>query len=1382
MTLSPPSPAGETSPFPSRFELTPNSKVKALLASLENGSDEDDDSGSARARLVSAFRRSTSKKAASNANDALLEKSSRDISATVELNQSEDDEEDHVLRPKGRMAARMLEAESDSDNSDRLEGTILRRTTKTAPIGSTSGSPTADDSSTNNGFMIPRKRKIRVPRPSTPQLNPKSDFASPGLFVSPPPRRSATPAGTASDSDELPGNILANDRFKALVEKKRQERLAKEKEAAVEKAKRLAEQEHQNDMLHEDEDISDGNVERRLTQQAKPTRKASKRAQEEISRETQRMSRNMQLTHKAITKKKITKASLFAKFNYKTTSLAGKDLVEHSRPTSSSSAGPHSDMEMRETPPTSPAPHHSDIGKPARSIDESTTLAELGEKEENGLVDLEDVLSRLHPPPIKILDKGIGEAVEDSAPEAPTMSLFQQRPIRVRTPKMFSRKATGLDDSDSDLEITSAKTPDVKSKKLDSIFDRVPAKQAKESSSLYALRMLAHITSPGKQNGSKDKKQSMTTSEMQLSLQQRARQQATREREERLQSLRDKGIIVQTTEEREKELAEVEDLVSKARQEGEEIMKREKAAAKKERKANGDVDPLESSSDDEDWEEEEENHKEQLSDSDEEGDDSENDAEDEEEIEEENEENKLELDETEIAEASTSNQMLENEASESGDEEAEAELSSDEEMAEPDDDRVEDEEEELPAQQRRRWRKANIISDDEDEKNQVQETPVASRTKPINEVHTDSPAPNSVLRSATKTFIPGLSVAGPAGLGLTQIFAGTMDESQDTSPTAPNTPQYEVGHNDAMAFLRARPVPELPHFVPTMSDDSQDFVMDSQSGHNRVSGSQTEDSQTQNIHLQFSQSQIHGFDSLVLDPMSTQFSEIPEATQDAGFQHMTPIRGRFEAPPSTVDTVVLGSTMEPEHVEETPIVKKKGRLHRRAPQVPLLSDDEDAVEHDETKTEAEDLDITANVFDVMRKASKKPIVVDEFHKKTSGAKEMVDEQADESEDEYAGLGGASDDESGGEEDAYVKEIIDDEGGKDVDEHKLAAFFADRERASDEKQVEKLYNDITKGMLRRKRGADYDLSDSDDDGEARRRMKRKEFAKMRKALLADERIGKIAENPKRQAFLRAIEDRGSDDEMGFIDDFELDETRDSQSQSQTEEPRVPDSQPEMMGPPKRKRPGEATKAEQRLPPHLRRTKATQKPSSLDEIRESVSSLIEEPNAVIQQTESGSESEDELEIEGEPKDKENRDPFALRRTNVATIDRIALKRASSSSLSTSTRLAFTASSSTPGFKVPPLLRRATTNNSIASASSSNSSFSGGVSGMERLAGGSGNGAVKRGGGKNSGVNYFARESERRAAIVKTEKRIEQKRSKGAETRRKAVGGLFGGGKFE
>ena len=54
---------------------------------------------------------------------------------------------------------------------------------------------------------------------------------------------------------------------------------------------------------------------------------------------------------------------------------------------------------------------------------------------------------------------------------------------------------------------------------------------------------------------------------------------------------------------------------------------------------------------------------------------------------------------------------------------------------------------------------------------------------------------------------------------------------------------------------------------------------------------------------------------------------------------------------------------------------------------------------------------------------------------------MDDEAAEESEDEYAGLGGASGDESDGEENAYDKQMINDNSGETVDEKELAALNA-----------------------------------------------------------------------------------------------------------------------------------------------------------------------------------------------------------------------------------------------------------------------------------------------------------------------------------------------------
>ncbi|KAL3424411.1 Mediator of replication checkpoint protein 1 [Phlyctema vagabunda] len=1374
------SPAIGSSP-PTPSQLTPNSKVKAMLAAFDD-SDDDSVSGSTAAKLALLTRKSitSQSKASRQSTPAIADASGAQSPESSEKNDEEDEDEDEeIVRPKGRLAARMMAAHQSSDEDEPVAKTARERVLKllSKPKSPQQAMSTkASEESEDDDVPVPsRKRKSLTARNSTPISSPRAATASPGMFVSPVPRRAASPAaGSNSDSDHLPANPAFGNRFKELVAKKRKERLEKEQELNRQKAVKAAERKRLAAAMDEEDGMenSDDDVEQRLTQTQRPTRRAGKKALEEMHRETQRLSRSMQLAHQAKTKKKITKASLFAKFNYKPAGYVD-EASDPTRPASSSStSAPHSDVEMRDTPPTSP-PQIDELNKSAEAVEVPIIVEDQMGLDEAELPTFEQILSHIPSSPPAQIEKGKGKAIEEDVAPALVMKkpVFKQRPIRVRPPMMKDRKSSPLEDSDSDLEIVSGKTS--VQRKMDDIFGRVPAKKANEASSMHALRMLAHLTSPGKKPFGKNQKPSMTTSELQMSLQQRARQQASREREERLQALRAKGIIVQTAEEREKELAEVEDLISKARREGEEIMRREKAAAKKERKARGEEEPLDGSSDDEEWQEEKENLREELSGS---GSGSEG---DEEELEDDEEDEVMSEGDDEVAEP---NHLLDKEAADS--EEEEANLSIDDDAA-VENDEVEDEEVLLNANNRRA-RRAKVISDDEDEpehqsppliKSPVQfESPMQRRT--------DSPiAPNSVLRSATKTFIPGVTVSGPAGLGLTQIFAGTMDDSQ-VDDLGSQTQAINDGH-DSLAFLRRIPPPTLPPFEPTM-EDSQDLVADSQSRASQVPESQLPE--TQAIQLNFSQSQIHGFDSLVEDPFSTQYSEFPEATQDAGFQHITPIRSRFaEPPPSTVDTVVIEPTILP----ETPIVKKKGKLRRRN-QVTTFSDEDDAApEPDNMDIDEDEFDITSNAFDVMRKALKRPAVVDNFDKKKSKAKEMVNEQAEESEDEYAGLGGASDDESGGEEDAFVKEMIDDAAGKDADASKIAAFYADRERANDEKQVEKLYNDITKGMLRRKRGADYDLSDSDDGGEAKRRMKRKEFARMRKALLADERIGKIAENPKRQAFLRAIEDRDSEDEMGFLDDFaEQGETTDSQSQSQVDDSqqKIPDSQPDTsMGPPKRKNTDDQY-AENRPAPNLRRTQPSKKPANLSEIRESLSSLIEEPNAMIGPEDSGSESDGDLEIEGEPdqksvknKEKENRDPFALRRTNVAVIDRISLKRASSSNLSTNTRLAFSVSSSASSFKVPALLRRATTNNSVASTTSS---ISGGMaSTTERMAGGAGSGGgVKRGGGKSSGVNYYARESERSAKLVKTEKKREQKRFKGAEVRRKVVGGLFGGGKFE
>lgn len=985
----------------------------------------------------------------------------RDARAGIETNSSSDhgdedadDEEVFPVVPKGRMAARMLakkgkevEAGDSTEGTEHayerikkqlIEGTSGTNKTATEPSaqrGSSAEATSEEDEPINDA--APRWRRGRAIARKSHQLTATSSplqlqKSSPGLFVSPGPgsplkETESVEAGSNGSDSELPADPHSSSRFLALVKRKREQRLAKEE---TEARKKTEWEEHLkaqsknvrhargSSLIAVSEDDSDDNAGgRRLTQQARPTRKASKKALEEMNRETQRMSRNMQLAHQAKTKKKITKESFFAKFNFKPGGGVAPDTSMAASSSATASSAPVSDFEglqQHETPPTSPAYHENFLQKIGEG-DKAPVLASI-EPADKTVMDMEEELPTMEDvmtQPVIRVDKGKGKATEARPIEkSPTpvickKTTFTQPPIRVRPPKHPMQVRNGHADSDSDLEIVTK--PALRRKKTD-IFDRLPAEKTTDARSLLTLRALANLTSPGKQISKTNA--SMTPAEMQTCLRRRARQQAAQERAEKLQQLRDRGIIVQTAEERQRDQAEVEDLVDKARREAEDIMKKEKDAARKERKDTGKSDGLENTSDeeDEDYKDDdvEEEEVELSGSAQEDGDGSGGDADGDEDAEEEDDEEEEGVAMNE--DSGNMNALIDQEASEDG-----------EENEHSDDGAVqEDEDQLLVMHNRRKSKNARVIDDDDDDE----------------EITTDQS--HGLTRSAQKPFIPGLPMSNDVPLGLTQAFAATMADSQtqvdDDAVTADSLDQEQ----DSLAFLRGMPEPDFPVFDVPLAQDSQDVVRDSQSSQSqsRVQESR-EASMLQEIDLHYSQSQIR-YDSM-LDtqhmPTATQYSELPDPSQDVGFAISSPLGDRFqEAPPSTVDTVLLPNDGE----EASPIAKKKGRLRRRAEAIPILSD----VEEDSPRPVADDdFEIPANIFDVMRKAAKKPApVVDDFDKKKSEAKGMVEEQAEESEDEYAGLGGASDDESGGDEDEDVKKMMDESDIK-VDERKLAAFYA-----------------------------------------------------------------------------------------------------------------------------------------------------------------------------------------------------------------------------------------------------------------------------------------------------------------------------------------------------
>ncbi|CAI4212241.1 unnamed protein product [Parascedosporium putredinis] len=1232
--------------------------------------------------------------------------------------------EDEIVRPRGRFAAQMLASVGTEDpshtkltaSSTTHADSARERVRRLLRLGGSTEDKDTQDGATDDDLPAPRRRlQPAVERASTPEATESATTpaSSPGLFVSPGQKSArdedeGVSSGNESNGDTM-GKLRKNARFQALVDRKRKEREAREAEEEAKKAARLARQEEQlaDNTLELFSDSEGGNTSsitddeggRQLSQKTtRPSRKASKKAVEEMNRETQRMARSMQLAHQAKTKKKVTKATLFEKFGFKlagqTPAAALAEEVQLPKTTSSSRpTTPVSDTEMRdaETPPSSPPT--------AGKATEASVETEVGGAK---VQTLELPLATTSP----------GKAIEAATANEPSEAR-QKRRVRVKLPPP-SINVLAID-SDDDLSITVTRK-----NKLDAIFDRVPKNQADESKPMQAFRALAQVTSPGKaaNRSRRGEKLGMTPAELQVMLRDRVREQANEEKKRRIEMLKAKGVVVQTAEERLKEIEEVEDLVARAREEAQEIMQREREEAKKERqerKENGEADVL-------DW------------------DDSEDDGDYEEGADEPGDENE----QPDVLELDLSG------SDEDGDDEA-------------------DDEDETAPNPSSRTRRAKtktkrVLSDDEEDIPTVEATPKPKANffkSPVPPSTTSPAAPLSVLRSATKPFIPGLPIAlaGPAGLGC------SPSQSQTPRPTFDPFAQRSL----------------VPSTQDMNDNEDDDVVMDSQPLQTTQGG----------MDLHYSQTQLRNLDSLIRE--DSQLSDMMPFSQDGGLADRTPLKERFiDAPESTVAASTFDGTPGRDVVHESPLVRR-GRLRRKLDIVSSTANEDEQVSLaavDEAREgspspnpspEKDEFGFNTTAFGVMQKAARdeerrkrREEKLKEFNRKKSKAVEMIEEQAQESEDEYAGLGGADEGDDSDEDLGSVKDLIDDEKSATNadDERQLAAFYADRERADAEKQVEKLFKDITTGMLRRKRATDYDLSDSDDGGEARKRMKRLQFAKMQKALFADERVKKIAENPGNMAFLKTLEDRESDDEMNFINIVEEEETEETE-----------DSHPRKKG---------ASTTATRASGNPRRTRDGKRPSKIGEIRESLSSLLEETmGSTVPSTNFGSDSEsDEERPSTSRSNKENISPpraSVLNRNGGVVRDRLAFKRGdSSSSTSSHGRRAFSRTASQVGGRKPPtLLRRATSNSFISNANGSGSSTSTSGASTPSIGSGSnvfGGDKIRKGAAKGSSISFERGKQARPSAAEDLAQRRTERKLKGAEDRLRAARSLLGSGKFE
>ncbi|KAF3929463.1 hypothetical protein AA313_de0209001 [Arthrobotrys entomopaga] len=1402
-----PSSRAYASPSPPRspgidLTVTPRTKIKLMLASME---DSDSDS----AEPISRLKLKSSPK----------QKSSPGKNTTTAVNDDDKDDEDEddmpVVRHRARNAKKAVDSDNDDVDMEDADASIAKMSAadrirqqlygnkvdsdkdqtsdmedeeatpkparrrllkkKSSPIQSHLTSPARDltisASSPLRGSSPPKpaaQKKASKKKEKAMKKNKKSKKP-----VSKESRGGSDAAAQTSDSDSDPLASLDEDddldalfeegKLMRLVNEKRREKQAKE---AAEEAKRQARMEaagfDEGDMDQIYSDDSNKPAKKRPA-----ARKASKKAEFEMRAETQRLARNQKLRLSSPPRVKLSVADLWVTLGAKRPDAQPATV----QPDSSTNSMPNtSEIEQSTSPSSTNVSPNAKTNVEAAQEDGKVQEDAIA-RDENDMPSLEELMKESYAAKEESTAKGKERAVDQ---DVKMVDIPTNRKLGFAAlPKLKdAQKPVVENDSDSDdLEI---------------IPPPAVTKPVLKSDPLKDLRRIARLDHQETGRTNMRGKGPVRDPNWEINLVKKAKEQIKADEEEKKNQLRAQGFDILTEEEKVKEIMVVEDLVDKARQEAleqRERERREEARSKGVRLAD-----LSEDSDEDDGSWQGSDAEVELSGSED------SDAESEEAADEE----MKEVEEINVSGTPPSAQRPSSplRLPESDDEEMGENLSA------------------APLRSRRQRTRA-VVKDDDDDDEEEEE----SNTKePVTQV------PSSTTTSPQKPAPFSNLQMGGLPIGLTQMFNSSMESdsvpssmpecNQQNAPFAKFGGQAPVMSLTQM-FESSMDSQAVPASVPERSQKSAPFgglggkgpVLGLTQMFESSMGSQADGSMARNrmdqlredipdslnisqiplenpiqetqigaqdslLDLNYSQSQVQYEPESLVDPiMSANQGYIPEPTPDMGFQYdPAAAPPRFEVIQSQItDSQSLAGTMQSGLTEPTVILspeepaprRKKGKLIRKIrAQSEDVDDSENVYGDGEGALSGQDEDEPANAFDILGKKKKKVKIIENYDKKNSKAKNLFQEDAEESEDEYQGLGGNSDEEETDEEElAEMEEMIDDDT-KDADDGQHAELDLKRAVDEDEKNVQKLMKDIKHGNLRKRRGLGFDLDDDSDDAEEERRERRrqKNAAERRRLLLQDDNISKLAENAKRQAFFKVIEEDRSN-ERSFLDDeedYDFAVHEDTQKEETETTEAVPDSQPITTDEPEKVE--NVEKIVENVNP--RRTSKKRKSTSSLQVQRTVSSLLDDG---LDTFDPNLSSDSDLEIEGID--------TLSKRPRLNYIDRVAEKR-SATTTSDNAKLAYHRGTIDPTgvFKVPALLRRATTQTiSETTTVAPKTAF------VETTT------KMKKARGSGATFNYQYREAAKQKNIEKvvSSRRKEEEKVMGA--RRADAAGVFNAGGF-
>jgi len=170
--------------------------------------------------------------------------------------------------------------------------------------------------------------------------------------------------------------------------------------------------------------------------------------------------------------------------------------------------------------------------------------------------------------------------------------------------------------------------------------------------------------------------------------------------------------------------------------------------------------------------------------------------------------------------------------------------------------------------------------------------------------------------------------------------------------------------------------------------------------------------------------------------------------------------------------------------------------------------------------------------------------------KKKGISKFVEEEAEESEDEWFGVGGA-DGEGMEDYDSEVEKMIDDYSKANFDPDEIRQMIAQEKKDTDMKMVEKILYDLKNGGLKKRGRSNFDLelSDEEDDDLRQYRIKRREMMKQRRLDLGED---KLLQNPKSKAFFESMVEDIADSKNPFGDVETINDTQSTDTNGDTQD--------------------------------------------------------------------------------------------------------------------------------------------------------------------------------------------------------------------------------------